>query len=337
MKKILLRTSFVIVLFLVMLSFPVYGKDAGPGAPVNTAESVDSDIKADGPQSVFEKKRAECKFCKEKKDKYWKIYSEPVPHLIEDKKWGTEFLVIPFVIILYIITGILIYKKKVGKQIRRTVQAFAFIILGIVFVQCLCTVKYLTVGTTTLIGGNYLLALGEAWIAVLTVIFTIILMKKFRRFYCYWICPLGFTQDIIKDMKIDTLIQSRTAKLVILIILGIFIPVAVYIVPVQPWVMGSGLLLIMLMIISSILTILYPDKKRILKRFKYGTFIFWIVVNIGQRVFGPWCSLAVANITYHVFIGFICVLIVSLVNYRGWCEYACPDGGLFKLISGKKK
>lgn len=261
-------------------------------------------------------------------DFYWKMFRENIPTLVSKGEIGVEFVLIPIFVVLCIATAFLILKGYT--KARRVIQSLSLLILGFVFIQCLCITKQVVWGIKDLFKGNISLALAIAWFPLIIAIFVLFLG---RRFYCSWMCPVGFLQDLTAKANIRK--RSKRLRQVILVVLLIAIGLIMWITRPSPVLMGAGAWLGLLTIIVSILAISYPQKERYFGKLKYAILVGWAVLGTVMFVPGPWCVPAQAILKYSASISFVCVLLASMVVPRAWCRYICPDGGLLQLVSRK--
>ncbi|MBI4722083.1 MAG: 4Fe-4S binding protein [Candidatus Stahlbacteria bacterium] len=262
---------------------------------------------------------------------YWKVFKENIPSLVSKGETGDEFVLIPILLVFFIVTAFLVsmgYTKA-----RRIIQSIYLLVLGIIFLQCLCITKQIIWGSKDLFNGSVSLSLAQFWFPIFVIVPVIIWG---RQFYCYWICPVGFLQDMTGKANLSK--RNKRLSLVILIILLIVIGLIMWLACPSPIIMGAGAWLGLLTIIISILAVQYPDKERVFSKFKYLSLLGWAVLAITKyKVPGPWCVPGQANLKYSAIISFLCVLLVSVVIPRAWCCYICPDGGLLQLISRRSK
>jgi polyferredoxin len=265
-----------------------------------------------------------------------KIWPSKLPDLVEQNRFGMEFLVIPLMLALYGVTAWLIHRKQPAKAARVAIQGLSFLVLGIVFSQCLCNTKNLTLGFKNLLERQYLVALGWTWMALLAVGLTVALRRRSKSFYCYWVCPLGFVQDLVSKASLHRKL-SQGVKLATLAVLAVGLIAAVVVHPPYPLITGAGVLLTLVVVVLAAVSILFPEWERWFYHLKYLTLILWFALNAQQRISGPWCPIGVANSEFLIVFIFVVVLIAALVFPRAWCKFACPDGGLFDLLSGRRK
>ncbi|HAW50138.1 TPA: hypothetical protein DCX16_04235 [bacterium] len=259
-------------------------------------------------------------------DFYWKVFDKEIIGLVKEGKIGFEFLIIPVLLCLFIMTSFFISKGYI--KARRFIQCLSFLILGIIFLQCLCISKDTTIGIKNLFFGEFTQAFANLWFP-----FTILLFVFFfgRKIYCFWICPLGFVQDLTGKANIYK--KKRNLGFIISIILTISMGLAILLT--LPSIFEVGALLGFFTFIVLLLTIIYPAKE--FSKLKYLILLFWIILAIFVKIPGPWCVIGKANLKYSAIISFLCVILASIIIPRIWCKYICPDGGLFQLIGKRKK
>ena len=97
------------------------------------------------------------------------------------------------------------------------------------------------------------------------------------------------------------------------------------------------------MIAFAIVAIVRPRLDRVLRKFIFvsmaGWFALCIVAMLGELenwTSGPWCVLGVGNLKNPLVLTFAIVLAASLVMPRAWCNYVCPNRGLFEILSGRR-
>lgn len=164
----------------------------------------------------------------------WKIFKQNIPTLVSNGRIGAEFLLIPIFLALCIVTAFLILKGH--SKARRVIQSLSLLILGIIFLQCLCITKQVVWGIQDLFRGRIYSFLSVVWFPVVVIIFVIFLG---RRYYCYWICPLGFLQDLTGKTGLHK--TSKTTRRMCLIVLLIVIGLIMWLTHPSSIIMGAGL------------------------------------------------------------------------------------------------
>ena len=106
----------------------------------------------------------------------------------------------------------------------------------------------------------------------------------------------------------------------------------------------AGPVLALLMIIFSILAIMKPHLDGLFRKFIFVSLAGWFAVcigamvgNLGNWTSGPWCVLGVGNLKNPLVLTFGVVLATSIVMPRAWCNYVCPNRGLFEFLSGRRR
>ena len=260
----------------------------------------------------------------------WKIFKVNIPTLVSDGKFGAAFTLIPIFLVLCIAVAFLILKGHT--KARQIIQSLSLLILGIIFLQCLCIAKQVVWGVKNLLNADIPSSLAQGWFPLIIIIFVLFLGRKF---YCWWICPIGFLQELTE--KANLVNKGKTLRQAILVISVIVIGVIMWIARPSPAIMGAGAWLGLLTLIISIAAVSYPNKERQIRKLKYLILLGWAALAITAFVPGPWCVVAQAILGYSASISFLCVLLASMVVPRAWCRYICPDGGLLQLLGRKKK
>lgn len=262
----------------------------------------------------------------------WKIFKVPIPKLLSMELAGWEFMIIPIVILIYIGAAFFLARARQKTHLRRIIQIASLLVFGLVFTQCLCIVKMLVWTLNNSWQQKFLLALAYLWLPALNIGFVLYFG---RYFYCYCICPVGFLQDITGKCNLG---KNKTLGLAFLLVLAAVMGVIGWMKHPAPFIYGAGAWLGFLLIVVSILVILYPGTKKGFRRLKYVILPAWAVLAFtAYKVPGPWCVPAQAILSYSALLSFLCVLLVSAVLPRGWCNYICPDGALLQLISKKPR
>jgi polyferredoxin len=275
----------------------------------------------------------------------WKIFNRPLFGVQLSETENVDLALIWLALALFTCAAVLYARGRRSPILRRTTQTLSLVLLGLLFPLCLCVTKGVGVTAQKLLAGEFLEALAFLWLPLLVLGFVAFLG---RRFYCNWICPLGFAQDMtgkIYRYKRPRL-SSRTLRTVDLSILVVSLLGTALIMwlfrPVPP-ILGAGALLGVVVLVVSIILIVRPDSESSLRSLKYFLVAAWIalafyVFFVGlDSASGPWCVIANANLGYAAVIPFVGILVASAVMPRSWCRYICPDGGLLQLIRGKPR
>jgi polyferredoxin len=275
----------------------------------------------------------------------WKIFRWPLLPVWLSRTEKVDLAVIGLTLTLFIVAAILHARGRDRPILRRTSQALSLVLLGLLFPLCLCVTKGVGVSAQKLLAGDFLVALSFLWLPLLVLGFVAFLG---RRFYCHWICPLGFAQDMtgkIHGFK-RTRLNERTRRAADLSILITALLGTVLIAWIQrpaPLVAGAGALLGVVLLVVSIFLLVRPQYERRFRRLKYFLVAPWValafyVFLVGlNSASGPWCVIANANLRYSAIIPFVGILVAATVIPRAWCRYVCPDGGLLQLLRGRPR
>ena len=291
--------------------------------------------------------------------KDWKVYPDKFSDVTAEIRQGQRppaemhpylFLVAGSVLLMAAF-AVAAYRWNIGPGVRRLFQIAFLVFWVIVFAQCLCSVKDLAVllvyGVAELgygMKGALLYGICTAWLAVSVVVFTRVMRKRMRTAYCFVACPVGTCQELM-----ETGVHKKMGnglRIAILAVLAAVMLGGVTLYPVHPWNLLGGPVLALLMIACSILAIVRPRTDRYLRPLVYATMPAWFLLCVAAMVFsglgnltsGPWCVMGVANLKHPLVLTLAVLLATSIVMPRAWCNYVCPNRGLFEIlcIGGKK-
>jgi hypothetical protein len=254
-------------------------------------------------------------------------------------------------VLLMAIFALVAYRGNITAGTRRIFQILFLVFWVIVFAQCLCSVKDLAVllvyGVAELgygKGGFLLYGLCTAWLAAAVVVFTLVMRKRLRTAYCFVACPVGTCQELMETGLHRKM--GNGVRIGILMALAAVMAGGVILYPVHPWNLLGGPVLALLMIACSIVAILRPQSDRYLRPLVYLTLPAYFLLCVAAMVFdhlgnltsGPWCVMGVANLKHPLVLTLAVLLATSIVMPRAWCNYVCPNRGLFEIlcIGGKK-
>jgi hypothetical protein len=278
----------------------------------------------------------------------WKLFPDKIQDVVHDvqaHRRGRADLyrylgLVSISTVLFAVIAVLIYKNHVGRELRRLFQILFLVLWVFVFAQCLCSVKDVAVLAAYAGGGRWFYGLCTAWLALLTIAFTLVIRRRFRSFYCFWACPVGAVQDLVET----GLHRKMSGRLKVALLAAIGLALAAILawkVPRPLNLLGSGALAL-LMIAFAIVAILRPAADRALRKFVYLSMVGWFALNllvmlhdIENKTPGPWCVPGVANFQYPLVLVFLALVAVSMIAPRAWCNYVCPNRGLFELLCGK--
>jgi len=285
----------------------------------------------------------------------WKIFQEPLIPIVIGQGVIIDLALVLLIIGLLTLTAILLTKAKPSIWLRWLTQLIALIIVGLMFSQCLHNEHNITLAIFCIwkgcasyfahnLGGSsyyFAFAIKYLWFPSIIVLFVILFG---RRLYCYWLCPVGFIQDI--TAKIEAYkrkhLSARASKIVNWLIL-IVLTVIIGLIGWLKWpselilAMGAwyGFILIIVMFLM-LFRIVKESRLRSLKYFVLGATVISVFIGY-DNIEGPWCVVGRATLIYSPLLSFFTVIITSMIIPRAFCKYACPDGAFFQLLNRKKK
>jgi hypothetical protein len=289
--------------------------------------------------------------------KDWKAYPDKFSDVTAAVRQGHRpaadlypyFFLIAGSMLLMAAFAVAAYRWNIGSGTRRLFQIVFLVFWVIVFAQCLCSVKDLAVllvyGVAELgygLKGPLLYGICTAWLAVAVVVFTLVMRKRMRTAYCFVACPVGTCQELM-ETGLHRKMGNRL-RIVILAVLAAVLIGGITLYPVRPWNLLGGPVLALLMIACCVVAIVRPRSDRYLRPLVYFTMPAYFLLCVAAMVFdrlgnltsGPWCVMGVANLKHPLVLTLAVLLATSIVMPRAWCNYVCPNRGLFEILCGKR-
>lgn len=282
--------------------------------------------------------------------KNWKIFPDKFQDIVKQvisgkRNIGDFYLYLSMIlgtVLGFGTIGVLVHKGIAGPGVRRLFQIGFLGLWGLLFGQCLCSVKDIAVLSVYTMSGQWLYGLCTAWLGITAIAFTFVMRRRFRSAYCFWACPVGTAQDLLNTGIHKSM--NRWLRVGVLLALAVvLVTVTAMYVP-KPLNLIGGPVLAMVMIVLAIISILKPATEKVLRKFIFVSLISWAVLcvwamslNIKNLSPGPWCVVGVQNLKNPLVLSFLILMGTTLVMPRAWCNFVCPNRGLFELLSGKRR
>lgn len=243
-------------------------------------------------------------------------------------------------LVLFGVAAYFVVRGRPTPIARRIVQSAAFVVLGVLFMQCLCISKQAVLATRSLAELDFATCLKWGWFP-LTVIALVVLFG--RAVYCHWICPVGFLSDMTGKVGGQTRTGPsgegpRRGVLWCAIVFCVAAVAGAWVYCPQEPVKAIGGWVGVALLVLLIPLIIHPRLDAAFRFLKYVVLAGWILFPLlGHKVLGPWCVPAGFVMSYAAVVSFVCVLLASMLVPRAWCRFLCPDGALFELIGKRRK
>ena len=223
--------------------------------------------------------------------------------------------------------------RQWARRVVQTISAAAFI-MGVH--PCACMTRDVVLGTNAL-GRDDLNAFKYLIVFATVASFTLIL----GRVFCGWLCPLGFTQELLAKLTTWTRrLENQAAVTYVKYFLGVvFLGVLFYSsYKTKPATFSFiehamvfytiGLLLIVLTVLTT------PSLDWFFKRFRYVLLVTIVSVYVyGVYANGPFCVFFTAYVEWASLISCFGVLLISIILMNAWCRYMCPEGAMLGLLA----
>lgn len=223
--------------------------------------------------------------------------------------------------------------RQWARRLVQTLSAAAFI-LGVH--PCACMTRDIVLGATYM-GRDDLAAFKMLIVFTTVAAFTML----FGRVFCGWLCPLGFSQELLA--KLTSWARGRKEKAGFVytkyalgvLFLGVLFyssyrtkPATFSFIEHAMVFYTIGLSLIALTVLTD------PSKDWFFKRFRYAILVSIFAVFIyGIYANGPFCVFFTAYVEWASLISCFGVLLLSVVLMNAWCRYMCPEGALLGLLA----
>jgi len=240
-------------------------------------------------------------------------------------------------VIIYLFTRVRKAPRLVP-VLRRVMQVISMVLFVWLIHRCLCALRGGVEGAMQ-IGRNDIFAFGSLAVFIPLVGFTLI----FGRVFCGWVCPLGFSQDVlgwIPRLR-KRIFSGRMDKAISLVfwviaasfsvyLLVLWMPKTFLFMEALPAVWGFAALVL------SLVVVLVPkmdSKLRILRSVSAGLWLSVILLGIFTR--NPWCVATGGETDYTSWTSLVTVSLAAMIVPMSWCRYVCPMGGLLGWFGAK--
>jgi len=244
----------------------------------------------------------------------------------------------PFLVMagLSVVAALILRRKFPHRQWARrlvqTLSATAFI-LGVH--PCACMTRDIVLGAHQL-GRDDLQAFRYLIVFATVAGFTMVV----GRVFCGWLCPLGFTQELLakltswtREAKNPTLVVEVKYGLGVFFLGALFYssyrtkPATFSFIEHAMVFYTMGLSLIVLTVLTN------PRRDWTFKRFRwvllasiFSLYVYGIYAN------GPFCVFFTAYVEWASLISCFGVLLLSIILANAWCRYMCPEGAVLGLL-----
>ncbi len=266
----------------------------------------------------------------------FKLVEEPLIPILGRSVDAANFFAMFALLTIAVILALKL-KGRIRQFARRTVQLSAMVITFFVFAQMWCGFRNEILGLMKIgIDNYYSFAFMYLWLLIIA--FSLVV----GRFFCGWICPVGFIQELLGKRifgKMQDNITFLNTKIFRALLLVIFTALILWLTnitsPATFALIDDACILYTIGLFILIGMVLYNDiNDKNLRYFKYPSAIMTIVLAlIGMRVTGPACSIYMNELDYSSTIATMGIFLGAFVLPHAYCRYICPFGAFFKLTA----